>query len=104
ELAGKRIAAGARERDQVLVLAEDAAGTLDHAVPERRQEDAALRALDERGAEHGFDLLDSGAEGRLRDAAEHGGAAEMERLGEGAEIAEVAGIGQGNHRNYRSVQ
>ncbi len=61
-----------------------------------RHGQAAGRTLEQRGAEEFLHLRDLGGECRLADVEAPGGPAEMQRLAEGLEIAELA---KGDHRN-----
>ena len=76
----------------VLGLAEDDPGPLDHPLARVGEHDLARVALDELDAELALELLDLGRQRRLADEAGLGGPAEVAVLGDGDEVPEIAQV------------
>ncbi len=100
---GQGPARGAGEIGEFVDRAQNVATAQRELLAQRRQPDLLGAALDEGDAEAVLEILDLQGEGRLRDRAMLGGAAEMALAGEGVEIAQVPD-GQGRHRFFSSLQ
>ena len=77
---------------QCIPVAQRAARVVEKGVAGAGQFDAAVVALEQRGADLGLEALDAAAERRGADVAEFGGAAEMQALGQGDEVLQGARV------------
>ena len=89
----QRLGTLAGEIGEILDRLQDRAGAARHLPPRRRQQDALARPLDQGCAERRLELLDLHAERRLGHVAAARRLAEMVRLGQCGEVAELAQSG-----------